>query len=246
MALRVLFRQAPYTGQGGRELPRPARMAAAEFFGTYLLVFAGPGAIVINEVSGGQVTSLGVGLSFGLAVMGAIVAFGAVSGAHINPAVSLAFAARGSLSWPLVPLSVGAQLAGAAAAAATLRALFGNVAGLGATVPSDTALQALVLEGVLTFFLMSVILGATSEERADTRSAGLAIGAYVGLAAVFAGPIAGASMNPARSFGPALLSGVWDDHWAFWLGPLAGALLASLAFSLLRPAGASQEEERVK
>jgi MIP family channel proteins len=211
------------------------RTALAEFLGTFLLVFAGPGAIVINEVSGGELTHLGVGLSFGLAVTAAIVAFGGVSGAHINPAVSLGFALNGRLSWSQLPVYVGPQLLGAVIAAALLLALFGNVAGLGATVPSGSDLQALVLEVVISFFLITVILGAITDSGASLGSAALLIGGYVGLAAIFAGPIAGASMNPARSVGPSLVSGVWDGHWVYWLGPIGGALLATLAFQWLRP-----------
>jgi MIP family channel proteins len=212
------------------------RTALAEFLGTFLLVFAGPGAIVINEVSGGELTHLGIGLSFGLAVTAAIVAFGGVSGAHINPTVSLGFALNGRLSWSQLPAYIGPQLLGAVIAAALLLALFGNVAGLGATVPSGSDLQALVLEVVISFFLMTVILGAITDSGASLGSAALLIGGYVGLAAIFAGPIAGASMNPARSVGPSLVSGVWDGHWVYWLGPIGGALLATLAFQWLRPA----------
>jgi len=211
------------------------RTALAEFLGTFLLVFAGPGAIVINEVSGGQITHIGIGLSFGFAVMAAIMAFGAISGAHINPAVSLSFAVNGRLSWSQLPAYVGPQLLGGVAAAAMLLALFGNVARLGATTPSGTELQALAIEAIISFFLMSVILSATTDAAASTASAAFTIGGYVGLAAIFAGPITGASMNPARSLGPSLLSGVWDGHWVYWLGPIGGALLAGLAFHWLRP-----------
>jgi aquaporin Z len=210
------------------------RAALAEFLGTFLLVFAGSGAIVINEISGGQVSTLGVGLSFGLAVMAAIVIFGPVSGAHINPAVSVALASGGRLPWRLLPAYITAQLLGAVVAAAVLVALFDNVAKLGSTVPSGSALQALVLEMLLTFFLLYVILSVL-REGADARIAGFVIGGYVSLAAIFAGPIAGASMNPARSFGPALVSGAWDDHWVYWLGPIFGALAARLAFQITHP-----------
>jgi MIP family channel proteins len=212
------------------------RRYVAEFVGTFLLVFAGPGAVVVNEISGGGVSSLGIGLSFGLAVMTVIYAVGHLSGAHINPAVTFAFALTRHFPWALVPAYVVAQLAGACAASAALLALFGNVASLGATVPSGSALQAGLLELILTLFLMFVISAVATDVRAVGQAAAIAIGGYVALAATFAGPIAGASMNPARSFGPALLSGTWTDHWAYWVGPLAGAALGALLYYYLRGA----------
>jgi MIP family channel proteins len=210
-------------------------LAVAEFLGTFLLVFAGPGAVVIDAVSGGGVTPLGIGLAFGLAVAAAIVIFGPVSGAHINPAVSLAFASQGQFAWSQVPLFVLCQLAGAAAASAVHRALFGTAGKLGATLPTTGVADAFVLELVLTFFLVLVVFSVATDRRIDQRLAAAAIGGYVALAASFAGPIAGASMNPARSFGPALLSGEWYGHWAYWLAPALGAILAAAAFRLLRP-----------
>lgn len=212
----------------------PWAALAAEVLGTYLLVFAGTGAVVVDAVSGGAVTHLGVGLSFGLAVMVAIFTLGHISGAHINPAVTVAFAVAGEFPKRLVPAYLLAQLGGAATASATLRMLFGNVATLGTTVPGGGAGQALGLELVLTFFLMLVIAAVATDARAVPGSAAVAIGGYVALAATFAGPIAGASMNPARSLGPALLSGTWDAHWVYWLGPLAGAVLGALIYALLR------------
>lgn len=210
------------------------RAYVAEAVGTFLLVFAGPGAAVINSVSGGGVTSLGIGLSFGLVVMVAIFAIGHISGAHINPAVTLTFATFGSFPWRHVPVYIVAQLVGATTAALTLRLLFGNVAGLGSTVPTDGAGQALGLEIVITFFLMFVIMAVATDERAVPGAAAVAIGGYVALAATFSGPIAGASMNPARSFGPAIASGTWNEHWVYWLGPIAGALLGALVYGFLR------------
>lgn len=210
------------------------RAYVAEAVGTFLLVFAGPGAAVINVVSDGGVTSLGIGLSFGLVVMVAIFAIGHISGAHINPAVTLTFATFGSFPWRHVPAYIVAQLIGAAAAALTLRLLFGNVAGLGSTVPTDGAGQALVLEAVITFFLMFVIMAVATDERAVPGAAAIAIGGYVALAATFSGPIAGASMNPARSFGPAVASGTWTDHWVYWVGPIVGAMFGALIYGWLR------------
>ena len=223
------------------------RAYAAEAAGTFLLVFAGPGAAVINEVSGGAVTHLGVGLSFGLAVMCAIFATGHVSGAHINPAVTIAFSLAGRFPKRHVAPYVAAQLVGAAAAALMLRWLFGVVADLGATVPTGGAGQALGLEVVITAFLMFVIMAVATDARAVRDHAAIAIGGYVALAATFSGPIAGASMNPARSFGPALLSGQWVDHWVYWVGPIVGALVGAALYALIRsgnpPAAGSEADE---
>lgn len=212
------------------------RRLAAEFAGTFLLVFAGPGAVVINEVSGGGVGSLGIGLSFGLAVMVAIYAVGHISGAHINPAVTVAFALSRHFPWRLVPSYIAAQLLGACAASAAHLTLFGNVANLGATSPSGSPWQALGLEVILTFFLMFVIAAVATDVRAVGQAAAIAIGGYVALAATFAGPIAGASMNPARSFGPALLNGSWNGHWVYWVGPLLGAAFGALLYRYVRAA----------
>ena len=228
--------------------PRPWRAYLAEAIGAYLLVFAGPGAVVVDAVSGGGVSPLGIGLSFGLAVMVAIFAIGHISGAHINPAVTIAFAALGRFPRGHVLPYIGAQLVGAIAASATHRALFGNVAGLGSSVPGGGAGQALGLEIVLTTFLMLVIVSVATDRRATPGSAAIAIGGYVALAATFAGPIAGASMNPARSLGPALMSGTWTDHWVYWVGPIVGAVLGALVYSVIRdgetpqPAGVVEPE----
>ena len=221
------------------------RRCVAEFVGTFLLVFAGPGAVVINEVSDGRVGSLGIGLSFGLAVMAAIYSVGHVSGAHINPAVTVAFALTRHFPWRLVPAYVLSQLLGACAASGVLLALFGNVAHLGATVPSGSPLQAALLEMLLTLFLMFVISAVATDVRAVGQAAAIAIGGYVALAATFAGPIAGASMNPARSFGPALLSGTWTGQWAYWAGPLAGATLGALLYRYVQAADPPKPPTRV-
>jgi MIP family channel proteins len=207
---------------------------AAEFIGTFALVFAGPGAVVINTYTNGGVTALGIGLSFGLVVGAMIYAIGHISGAHINPAVTLAFTVTRHFPLRDVPGYLIAQLCGATAASLLTRSLYGNVAHLGATLPNYGVLQALVLEAALTFFLMFVIMAVATDVRAVGQAAALAIGGYVGLAATFAGPIAGASMNPARSFGPALVSGTWTAWWVYWLGPIGGALLGALAYQLVR------------
>lgn len=206
----------------------------AECIGTFLLVFAGTGAIVVDARTH-ALGHVGVAMTFGLVVMVLVYALGHVSGAHFNPAVTLAFTAVGDFPPAQALPYVVAQLLGAVAASGLLRLLFGNVAGLGATVPAGSAWQSLALEAVLTFVLMYVIMGSV-DRRAAPGATGLAIGGAVGLDALFGGPISGASMNPARSFGPALVSGHLALHWVYWVGPLAGALLAAAAYrGLHRP-----------
>lgn len=208
----------------------------AEVLGTFGLVFAGCGAIVINTVSGGQITHVGVGLVFGLVITVMIYAFGHLSGAHLNPAVTLAFVLV--RHFPLRQL-VGywvAQLVGAVLAALCLRLLFGNVAALGTTLPAGSggAWQSFGLEVLLTYFLMLVIMAMATDTRAVGQAAALAIGATVGLEALFAGPISGASMNPARSLGPALVSFTWTDQWVYLLAPFLGAVAAAYTYRWLR------------
>jgi MIP family channel proteins len=224
-------------------LPRALRQALAEAIGTYGLVFAGTGAVTIDGVTGGGVSHVGVALTFGLIIMAMIYAVGHVSGAHFNPAVTLAFAAARHFPPRRVPVYFAAQMLGAVAASLTLRAMFGNVAALGATLPRGSARQSFALELVLTAFLMFVIMAVATDVRAVGQAAAIAIGGTVGLEALFAGPISGASMNPARSLAPALVSGTWDAQWLYVAGPVIGALLGAFAYSLLRePATAVQTE----
>ena len=213
------------------------KRAAAEFLGTFALVFAGTGAIVVNEVSGGTVTHVGVALTFGLVVLAMIYTFGDVSGAHLNPAVTLGFVAAGRMPFSQAPTYMVAQVLGAVAASGVMRVLFPQSKLLGATLPAGSEVQSLVLEGVLTFLLMLTILNVSTGAKEKGITAGIAVGAVIGLEAMFAGPICGASMNPARSFGPALASMHFEHFWLYVLGPVAGALLATPACRCVRERG---------
>jgi aquaporin NIP len=216
-------RQAGRAGQGELLL---MRTLAAEFVGTFALVFAGTGAIVINDVSGGAITHVGVALTFGLIVSAMIYALGDVSGAHLNPAVTLAFTVAGRFKAARVLPYIGAQLAGAFAASLLLRALFESHSTLGATLPAGSAMQSAILEFVLTLLLMFTILGVSRGASEKGLFAGAAIGGVVALEALFAGPICGASMNPARSLAPALVSAQTQHLWIYIAAPVAGALAA--------------------
>jgi MIP family channel proteins len=209
-------------------------MLVAEAFGTFGLVFAGCGAIMIDVITHGQITHVGVGLVFGLIIAAMISAFGHISGAHFNPAVTLGFVL--ARHFPLNRLWAywGAQLVGAIAAAATLRLLLGNVAQLGATLPAGSPWQSAGFELLLTAGLMIVIMAVATDTRAVGQAAAFAIGATVGLEAIFAGPISGASMNPARSLGPALISGIWTAQWVYVVAPLVGAALGAVLYRWLR------------
>jgi aquaporin NIP len=211
----------------------PLRRAGAECIGTYALVTAGCGAIVVNTATG-ALTHIGIAFTFGLIIMVMIAATGHLSGAHFNPAVTLAFALTRHFPWRDVPLYIGAQLLGAIGGALTLDALFGPIANLGATLPAGSAAQSLGLEVLLSAVLMFVIISVATDTRAVGQLAALAIGATVALDALWGGPISGASMNPARSFGPALIARTWQDHWVYWLGPILGAILGAFAYQFVR------------
>jgi MIP family channel proteins len=202
--------------------------------GAFALVFAGCGAIVIDVTSHGQITHVGIAVSFGLVIGVMVYATGHISGAHLNPAVTLAFALTRHFPIARVPLYWVSQLLGAFVAALVLRWLFGDVAHLGATLPAGSDAQSFGLEIVLTFFLMFVIMAVATDVRAVGQAAAIAIGGTVGLEALFAGPISGASMNPARSLAPALVSWTWTAQWLYVVGPIVGALLGASAYQLIR------------
>jgi aquaporin Z len=198
----------------------------SELLGTFALVFAGTGAIVINDVASGTISHVGVALTFGLVVMAMIYTFGDISGAHLNPAVTLGFVAARRMPAREAVRYIVAQVAGATAASATLRLLFAAHTTLGRTEPAGSAAQSFGLELILTAILMLVILNVSTGAKEKGITAGIAIGGVIALEAMFAGPICGASMNPARSLGPALITNNFHAIWIYLLAPLAGALLA--------------------
>ena len=210
-------------------VPAAWRAALAEALGTFALVFAGTGAIVV-EAQTGALGHAGVALTFGLVVMAAIYAVGEVSGAHINPAVTVAFWASGRFPGARVAPYVLAQVVGALVASGFLRGLFPDATTLGQTVPAGTALQSLGLEAVLTFLLTFVILGVAVGAKEVGLLAGVAIGGVVAFEAMMGGPVSGASMNPARSLGPALVALDVGSLWVYLVGPTLGALLAVPAY----------------
>jgi MIP family channel proteins len=223
-------------GPGARSTPHARsvlRRLVAEAIGTFALVFAGCGAIMVDAKTH-QLGHVGVAITFGLVIMFGIYAVGHISGAHFNPSVTFAFALTRHFPWGRAIGYWSAQLTGALAAAAVLRASLGNKANVGATLPSGSAVQAFVWELLLTFFLMFVIMAVATDTRAVGEAAAIAVGGTVGLDAMFGGPITGASMNPARSIAPAIVSGTAQSLWVYVVGPLAGASLGALAYQYVR------------
>jgi aquaporin Z len=216
------------------------RRLFSELLGTFFLVLVAAGAPVVDAESRGGVSLTAQAVAPGLMVMAVIYFMGAVSGAHVNPAVTISFALRRNFPWRRVPGYVVMQFIGATLAALFLRAMFGNVGNLGATLPQHgfSSEKAMMLEVVLTLGLVSVILGTASGARNVGTNAALAVGSYIALAGLWAAPITGASMNPARSFGPALVGNHWDAFWVYVIGPLLGGAIA-VAFAWLLRGGPS-------
>jgi aquaporin Z len=210
------------------------RCYIAEAIGTFALVFAGTGAIVIDNLTH-AVTHVGIAITFGLVVMAMIYAFGDVSGAHFNPAVTIGFWLSRRLRPREVAPYIVAQLIGAFTASGTLLAMFGNVAQLGATLPRGSPWQSFALEAILTFLLMLVILNVSTGPKETGIMAGIAIGGVIGLEAMFAGPICGASMNPARSLAPAVVGGHLTSVWVYLIAPVLGAAASVPLLRLVRP-----------
>jgi len=206
----------------------------SEFIGTFALVFFGTGAIIVDEISQGKITHLGVSICFGLIVMAMIYALGEKSGAHLNPAVTISFWAHGNFPAKGIAPYIISQLSGALIASVVLKALFPVSISLGATIPSGSILQSFMLEFLLTFFLMLVILSVATGSKEQGLFAGIAIGSVILLEAIFGGPISGASMNPARSLAPAIVSGNIHQVWIYIVAPIGGALLATAFHKLIR------------
>ena len=207
----------------------------SELLGTFTLVFAGTGAIIINDVSAGAITHVGIALTFGLVVLAMIYTFGEISGAHLNPAVTLGFfAVRRLPGWQVLPY-IASQLAGAFLASVLLRVLFPQNPTLGSTLPRGSVTQSFILEAVLTFILMMVILRVSTGAKEKGITAGIAVGAVIALEAMFAGPICGASMNPARSLAPAVVSSNTQHLWIYLTATVLGALAACPLSRMLQP-----------
>jgi aquaporin NIP len=209
------------------------RVLTAEVIGTFALVFAGCGAIMVDAKTH-ELGHVGVALTFGLVIMFGIYAVGHISGAHFNPAVTFAFALARHFPWPRTVAYWSAQVAGALLAAALLRASLGDIADVGTTLPSGSQGQAFVWELIMSAFLMFVILAVATDTRAVGEAAAIAIGGTIGLDAMFGGPVTGASMNPARSIGPALVSGNLHALWLYIAAPVLGASLGGVAYQFVR------------
>ncbi len=206
----------------------------AEAIGTFILVFAGTGAIMVNQISNGAITHLGVSFVFGAIITALIYSLGHISGAHFNPAVTLALCTGGFFPAKKVIPYILAQVLGAVCGSGFLRLSFGLVANLGATLPlDDNWPQSLILEIILTFILVLIIFGSAVDSRSNQGFAAIAIGLTVGLEAACMGTITGASMNPVRSFAPALVAGIWQHQWLYWLAPIVGAQLAVMVYAQL-------------
>jgi MIP family channel proteins len=209
----------------------------AEGIGTFFLVFIGPGTAMVDAFTGGAVGHAGVALAFAFVVIAMIYALGHLSGAHINPAVTVAFwSVRRFPAAEVVPY-VAAQCAGAALASLTLVSVLGPVGRFGATLPSIGLGKAFGVEWLLSFALMFVIMAVATDERVPVGFAALAVGLTVGFCALMGGALTGASMNPARSFGPAIVGGLWKAHWLYWVAPMTGMLVAARVYDGLRRAG---------
>jgi len=212
------------------------RRAIAEGIGTFFLVLIGAGAIMVNAHADGVIGHAGIALAFGFVVLAMIYAIGHLSGAHINPAVTIGFWSAGRFPGREVLPYVGAQCVGAVAAVVILVWMLGPVGDAGATVPAIPAGHAFVTEWLLSFALMFVIMAVATDKRVADGFAGLAVGLTVGFCAMMGGPLTGASMNPARSLGPATAGGVWMDHWIYWLAPITAMVAAAKTYDFLRVA----------
>lgn len=220
-----------------RALVDPRRLGA-EAIGTFFLVLIGPGAVMVDAFSRGAVTHVGVSLAFAFVITAMIYALGHLSGAHLNPAVTIGFWSVGRFpARDVLPYAL-AQLGGAVAASAALRAILGRVGQVGATVPAIPTSAAFATEWLLSFALMFVIMAVATDDRVAGGFSAIAVGLTVGFCALMGGPLTGASMNPARSFGPALVGAVWRAHWIYWLAPVTAMIAAGRLYEFLRGAAA--------
>ncbi len=236
MACSSFFAQSP-------NQPSHEKICRGTFWAPLVLRVCRDGRhIVIDQVSGGSVTHVGVALTFGMIVMSMIYTFGDISGAHFNPAVTIGFWSARRLPGRAVPAYICSQLLGALLASGTLRILFPANPLLGATLPAGSELQSFILEFILTFFLMLTILNVSTGAKEKGITAGIAVGSVIALEAMFAGPVCGASMNPARSLAPALVSGHWEHLWLYLVAPILGAVTARLACSCVREKGCCKED----
>lgn len=210
------------------------RRCLAEFVATFGLVFVSAGVVMADAFSGGAVGHLAISLAPGLMVAAMIYATGHICGAHMNPAITLAFALSNRFPWRDVPVYWAVQFAAGIAASLALRGIMGDVGGMGATLPSVDVLRGAAVECGLTFFLALVVMAVATDSRAEGPGAAFAIGGIVALEIMVAGPVSGASMNPARSLGPALAALNWEAHWIYWVGPTAGAAAAALFYRSVR------------
>ncbi|HEY6210541.1 MAG TPA: MIP family channel protein [Gemmatimonadales bacterium] len=212
------------------------RRLVAEALGTFFLVLIGPGAVMVNAHSGGVLGHTGIALAFAFVVTAMVYGLGHLSGAHINPAVTIAFwSVRRFPTREVIPYIL-AQCVGAAGASTILRLVLGMAGNLGATLPAVPVAGAFTVEALLSFALMFVIMAVATDDRVANGFAGIAVGLTVGFCALMGGPLTGASMNPARSLGPALVGGLWSRHWIYWTAPIIGMVAAAHLYDLLRGA----------
>lgn len=210
------------------------RRAIAEGIGTFFLVLIGPGAVMVNAYTDGVIGHAGIALAFAFVVLAMIYTIGHLSGAHINPAVTIAFWSAGRFPGREVLPYMAAQSIGAVLASMVLRWVLGPVGALGATIPSIPVGRAFAVEFLLSFALMFVIMAVATDERVADGFAGLAVGLTVGFDAMMGGPLTGASMNPARSLGPAVAGGIWGAHWIYWVAPITAMIAAARTYEFLR------------
>jgi aquaporin Z len=212
------------------------RRAGAEALGTFFLVLIGPGAAMVNSYSAGQLGTVGIALAFAFVVVAMIYALGHLSGAHINPAVTLGFWSVGRFPTAEVAPYIIAQCSGGVAASLVLRSTLGPVGDLGATLPRIPVPSAFAIEWLLSFVLMFVIMAVATDDRVAGGFAAIAVGVTVGFCVLMGGPVTGGSMNPARSLGPAVIGGLWQAHWLYWMAPVTGMMAAGWTYDFLRVA----------